>query len=353
MESIARACGVSKMTVSRVLNNHPRVSTATRQRVLNTAAKLNYRKSPLVSALMTQVRTSRRPVDAPVLALVHNWPATLPLTPNLRIFRSAVAEEATRLGYRLDVFHLAEGVMNSRRMFEILRARGIRGIVIEHLAKRGTRLTGDLDFFAMVAIGNSVEHPPLHRVDNDQHAEILLVWRELLQRGYQRIALVGRTASEQMNLYRRVAGFLWAQSAVSNRHRLPMLLGSGHELPSRTRLRQYLSQHRPDVVVSQSAEICDALQRLRCKVPQDIGFVHLGSHPEESRLAGIDPNWTQKGAIAVRTVLSQMSHNEFGVPTHPIVTTVKSTFRDGPSLVPSRSNSGFPQDDPVWEILRG
>src|SRR5690349_21861934 len=53
LEDIARALNVSKMTVSRAINNHPEISTATRERILATARKMNYRPNQFARALTT------------------------------------------------------------------------------------------------------------------------------------------------------------------------------------------------------------------------------------------------------------------------------------------------------------
>lgn len=351
MRQVAALCGVSKMTVSRVLNNHPAVSAGTKRRVLKAVAELKYRKSPFVTALMTQIRSSRLPSDTQVLALVHNWPANVPLTPNLHIFRASAEAQANALGFRLDPFAFDNKAISSRRVFQILRARGVRGVIIEHLAKGGTHLSGDLDFFSMISVGNSVDSPLLHRVENDQYAEIQMTLRILFERGYRRIALVGKYSSEQMNRFRRVAGIQWAQSTLPRELELPLLLAAGDNLPSRNALRNFLTKHRPDVVLSQSLDVYEELIRLKVRVPDDVGFVHLGSHPDETRYAGISPNWRQKGIVAVKSVLSQISHNEFGVPDEPITITVRSTFHDGPTLRPA-GTAGPPVTMPAdWSVV--
>ncbi|HEY2964220.1 MAG TPA: LacI family DNA-binding transcriptional regulator [Pyrinomonadaceae bacterium] len=53
LEDIARALNVSKMTVSRAINNHPEISSATRERILATARKMNYRPNQFARALTT------------------------------------------------------------------------------------------------------------------------------------------------------------------------------------------------------------------------------------------------------------------------------------------------------------
>lgn len=53
LEDIARALKVSKMTVSRAINNHPEISVATRARILAVAQKMNYRPNQFARALTT------------------------------------------------------------------------------------------------------------------------------------------------------------------------------------------------------------------------------------------------------------------------------------------------------------
>jgi LacI family transcriptional regulator len=53
LADIARRLGVSKMTVSRAINNHPEVRDETRAKILETAQKLNYRPNQYARALTT------------------------------------------------------------------------------------------------------------------------------------------------------------------------------------------------------------------------------------------------------------------------------------------------------------
>src|SRR3954465_14945100 len=53
LADIARELGVSKMTVSRAINNHPEISPETRARILETAQRMNYRPNHPARALTT------------------------------------------------------------------------------------------------------------------------------------------------------------------------------------------------------------------------------------------------------------------------------------------------------------
>src|SRR2546428_4257810 len=53
LADIARELGVSKMTVSRAINNHPLINPQTRERVLEVARRLNYQPNQHARALAT------------------------------------------------------------------------------------------------------------------------------------------------------------------------------------------------------------------------------------------------------------------------------------------------------------
>lgn len=54
LEDVAQQAGVSHQTVSRVVNNHPNVSSKTRERVEAAIAELGYRRNPAARSLVTR-----------------------------------------------------------------------------------------------------------------------------------------------------------------------------------------------------------------------------------------------------------------------------------------------------------
>jgi LacI family transcriptional regulator, galactose operon repressor len=54
LADIARELGVSKMTVSRAINDHPLISPETRNRVLEVAKRMNYQPNQYARALATK-----------------------------------------------------------------------------------------------------------------------------------------------------------------------------------------------------------------------------------------------------------------------------------------------------------
>ena len=80
IRDVAQAAGVSHQTVSRVLNDHPRVAPATRERVLRAMKKMGYQRN-----LAAQMLTTQRSGIVQVLAVDGYFPFEAPLLDTTRL----------------------------------------------------------------------------------------------------------------------------------------------------------------------------------------------------------------------------------------------------------------------------
>ncbi|NBU71571.1 MAG: LacI family DNA-binding transcriptional regulator, partial [Bacteroidetes bacterium] len=74
LETIAKRCRVSKVTVSLALRGSLRISPATRARVAEVATELGYTPNPMVSALMTSLRSNRKTKFVCNLGFITSFP---------------------------------------------------------------------------------------------------------------------------------------------------------------------------------------------------------------------------------------------------------------------------------------
>ena len=88
LADIASALGVSKMTVSRAINNHPEISSETRARILDTAQRMNYRPNQFARALTTN-RSYLLGVIVPADGFWSFLGRRLPETALITIYRTA------------------------------------------------------------------------------------------------------------------------------------------------------------------------------------------------------------------------------------------------------------------------
>lgn len=96
MVDVARLAGVSPQTVSRVVNNHPNVTPAVRQRVQEAIKQLRYRRNPVARSLVTSRTMS---IGVVSWGLTQHGPS---------VALTGIAEAARREGYTTNLVGLAE-----------------------------------------------------------------------------------------------------------------------------------------------------------------------------------------------------------------------------------------------------
>ena len=332
IRDLAAKLGVSHTTVSLALRNSPRITSVLRKRVQREARKAGYFSDPTVSSLMARLRTIRTSAVRETLGLVTAWPTRHGWrdAPNHARFLAGAERRAQEAGFVLDEFWLREPGMTSQRMSRILRARGIRGLVLCPLPNIGGRLALEWRHFACVAKGLTVQHPPVHRVVSSHFEDMHLVMVELVKRKYRRVGLVlGAAMSERVDRA-WLASFLLHQQDASESDRVPPLITG--TLGADGEFCRWFLNHRPDVVLYSEQPIPAWLEGLKVKVPQEVGLVHLDWSPKFGLLAGIDSDPEMKGVAAIDLLIGQLQANELGIPKHEKIIAVRGHWVGGNSL---------------------
>jgi LacI family transcriptional regulator len=165
LQQITRAADWSLATVSYALRDDPRIRSETKTLVQKIAAQLCYRPNPRFSALMSPIRTSRPVATGERIAFVwvHTSRAESAKDPFLqRVFLGAKVR-AEALGYGLEQFWTAERGMTDRRLSQVIKARGIVGVLLSPVMHEA-EVTLDLEWsaFAPAVIGSARWNPERH-----------------------------------------------------------------------------------------------------------------------------------------------------------------------------------------------
>jgi len=182
---VAEEAGVGVGTVSRVLNGSPAVSAATRRRVLEAIATLDYQPSPAARALSTG-----RANAIGVVAPFFTQPSVIE---RLRGVSQTLANE----GYQL-ILHDVERPDQRRALFRSLAARGrIDGLLAISLAPT------DREARRMQRAGVPIvlldrDHPTLPCITIDDFQGGRMAAEYLLSLGHRRIGFLG---DEEANLF--------------------------------------------------------------------------------------------------------------------------------------------------------
>jgi LacI family transcriptional regulator len=335
MAEVARAAGVSKNTVSLALRGSSRVSKTTTGRVVAVAEAMGYRLNPTIAHLMAQLRKSRAPGYQATLAMLnaHRIPAGGRPHPTIPSYIHGCRERAQLLGYQLDEFDLWQRDMSASRWLSVLRARGIRGIVVVGMM-RENRLPPELAplwaEYPTVVTGVRTREPALSFACTDHFALALEGLEKSVELGYRRPALVLDGVIDELVEGRFTAGFLMGQSRlVTHFERTEPFHEVAAARLDRSLFANWLERNKPDVIFTLYHEVRRWLLDLGYTVPGDIGLIQYEWRVDHADWAGMDQRNDLVGAAALDMLVSMVHQNERGVPEHPRATMIGCHWVDG------------------------
>ncbi len=335
-KQIATESGCHHSTVSLALRNDPRLPLATREHIQGVARRLGYRPNPLLSLLMSRVQRGNVNYRG-TLAYMHTVPRKSPLLQALvhRNYIAGARQRASEFGYSLDELYLGPEEIRSSRVPAMLKARGIMGVVVEHLPCEwcpDRRLPVDLSEFATASLGVPLASPMIHYVASDQYMRPILAAREVLALGYRRPGLVLYAAFDSNMAHRCSAGFWSVQAHTEGIARVPIChLRNDSE---REILSAWLSDNQPDVLLVSNDRVIRMVRSLGRKIPQELGAVCLDRLPvpQHEGIAGVYGNAEYVGMGAVEMVVSQLHRGDVGPPPRTTSYLISSSWVPGKSV---------------------
>lgn len=329
---LARALGVSQGAISLALRGDLSISPELRHRARTLADQLNYRPNPYVSSLMSQIRSTRRPKENGVIALIVDYytESDWHQHESYRVYFAGVVRAAEKLGYRIECYFLRAPGMSAKRTDQILQARGIRGLILAPPYFGNRRLAMQWDRYACVGTGYAWEQQQFDRVAHDHDQNVVLAHQKLTAMGYARIGLVLPSFFAEGRGTRWLDGFLLCQHSLSPRRRIPLFVGSPPQ-GSFAKFKKWHRKWRPDALLTLYGHEAKWLRSLDLEIPRDIGLACLIRSPN-SGFAGIDDRYAEIGAAAVELTASKISFNQYGIPQYPRLLLIDGQWVDGESL---------------------
>lgn len=337
LQALADAAGISKTAASLALRNQPNVSEATRLKVQRLAREMGYRVNPFVSALMASVsRSQEAPSAAPMAFVSDETPDDLRRQPRRAVYWQQAERRAAELGYKLERFWLGTDGLKAARLFGILRARGICGVVFG-MVRDGEALAGlDWGEFSCAAIDLQGSLPPFHCTESDSFGNALEVLMRLGERGYARIGLAMDEGSDRRKQYRALAAYL-AYHRLAGRKALPVLEPARWEPDV---VFDWIRKSRPDAVVTVNSEVLEWLRAEGLSAPRDIGYANLAVPPSSQVESGMRNDAVALAAGAVDLVDAQLRRNERGVPAKRKRMAVIGNWFEGSTLRAAEERAG-------------
>ncbi|MCC5847394.1 MAG: LacI family DNA-binding transcriptional regulator [Verrucomicrobia bacterium] len=337
LKDIAAATGVSPMTVSYALRNHPAVNAETGRRVREVAESMGYTPDPALSALVAY-RSGKRP------AASHGNLAWITDTPESRrkfayfeepVFRAA-SEQAGRLGYKLEIFRLGPEGYKAARLGRLFHNRGIQGALIAPLNHPRVLEGMNWERISAVSIGRSLRHPRLDHVTADHFEAGYRICAILRERGYRRIAFLSPSRTDDRVQHRFYASIRAAALDGERGWVPPFLIGENDAEV----LARFLKKQRPDVVVSDDPAGLDLLRATGCDIPGELGFVATRIFGDDRTISGIRPAMAEIGERAISFLHMKMLVAERGVPDRVAGIVIQGHWQEGETLVTDVQEKG-------------
>jgi LacI family transcriptional regulator len=303
LKDVAREVGLSVSAVSYALRGARNIPEATRERVRAVAAKLGYRPQPRVGELMAHIRRGKTLLAGEWLAFL--WMDAPWKTRTFAALGDGARGRARELGYGLDEFWLSEPGMSPARLEGILRARGIRGVLLSPLMGPGPfHLPWAWESFSGVILGNAAGTPELHRAGHHHFDGMRQALQRLSGQGMRRIAgLIDARVNERAKRAWSAAFLEHHPQPLQARRLLKMT-----EAPRRSEVGTWWSRLRPEALVTVQGYLTllpAAARRQTVVLDWKAGLVDC---------PGIDQMEDRIAAQAVDLLVAQLQRNEQGVP---------------------------------------
>ena len=262
---MARAAGVSRQTVSNVLNGSGRVGEAARARVLDAVATLGYHPHHGARSM----RSRRTMQFAYVLPRVQLFPGNY----IMQQFLQSLAAASARRGYSM-VIVVPDGDPRDD-IRRLIASRSVDAFLLSELQPDDPRVMLLAEAgMPFACFGRTSPALPQHWVDIDNRAAVATAVEHVLARGFRRIAFVGYRSANDWDM-ERPAGFRagLARNGISVGQELLV-----DESSARGKIRSLLTASRPDLrpdaIVTGSDRLAGVVYsvaaELRLRIGQDL-----------------------------------------------------------------------------------
>ncbi len=274
IQDIAARAGVGAGTVSRVLNDHPNVSDATRARVLKAIEELNYR--PNLSA--RQMRTG----ESLIIGFITDEIASTPFAVNVVKGAQMAAWEYGKLLF----------VVNSDRHPEIeheaierMLQRGVDAIIYASMFHRQASLPDSIYEVPSVLVDCFLPDKSLPSVVPDEFGAAYEATEILIRKGHSRVGLINLGGEARPAVEGRLAGYTAAMQA----HGLyaPELIMDGGDdgagLHGYENACRIMSLPDPPTAIfcaqdRIAAQVYRALYEMQLAIPDDVAIIGFDDH---------------------------------------------------------------------------
>ncbi len=320
LEDVAKKAGVSRSTVSRVVNAQPNVSEDVRKRVLKVIKKTGYHPHAAARALASQ----------------HSWMIGLVLPHSISHFftdpyyphlTKGIAQACNQNNYTLALF-LVDTKDDEEKIFPRVSRKGLLdGVLVQSGHHGDQQIIGDLidANMPLVVVGRPFRSDNVSYIDIDNVKASFTAVNHLIREGYQRIGTITGPENSTVGLDRK-AGYLKALKEQGQNIDKSLIIEGDFTEAGGYVAMQRLMPVRPDAVFAASDGMAlgamRAVREAGLRVPDDVAFVGFDDLPmatlADVQLTTVRQPVIQFGIRAVELLMEEIE-NGTNPPRHVIM----------------------------------
>jgi LacI family transcriptional regulator len=342
LEDIAKLAGVSRSTVSRVVNERPNVRKDVRERVLGVIKNTGYHPNAAARTLVSQRTWTIGLILPHSVGIIF----TDPFFPHLT---KGIAQACNDNNYTLALF-LAGSKEDEKKIFPSISQKGlVDGAVVQvgHHGDQGIierMIDGKIPF---VVIGRPFNSDNVSYIDVNNTNGAYSAVTHLIRAGYQRIATITGPINSTVGIDRK-KGYCKALNERGMTINEDLIVeGDFTEAGGHFAMQQLLSIH-PDAVFAASDTMAIGAMRAvleaGLRIPDDIAFVGFDDLPiatlSEIKLTTIRQPVVQFGEKSIE-ILIDLIENGVNPPRHVIMDT-ELVIRDSCGSIHRREMDNMP-----------
>jgi LacI family transcriptional regulator len=306
---IAEKAGCSRSTVSRALRNHPHIPVTTCQRIQKLAQEMGWTPDPEATKLMRYLQSTKKQRIDSALALINDCEERehLHQSDYIRTLIDSARTRAESLGFHLEEIWLHQKGMSARRINEILRARGINGVLIPPEQKPLPSIELDWNCFASVATTTTALPKEVNRVMPDNYYNMSQLMAKILQTGCKRPLLITSHGLETRMEHAPVNIFIAKLVQAGLPPGLICYFDEGEREVAQTRICETLREQKSDFII-----LPDVWIRIWLKDFSDLPWACFAVKPEGA--IGVDQRPEAVGAAAIDVLTAHVIRGELGLP---------------------------------------
>lgn len=328
---IAKECGVSTATVSYALRNSARIPRETRERILAVAKQMGYQPDPGLASLASR-RSSRSgsPFTASV-AVIH---------PNAKESRASrlfdfhcrhFKERMNELGCSVTDFYIDSERYRPERLAQILRTRGVKGILLGWGKWPDYMRRFPWEEFAVLSTERTDLGASIDKVSMNHFHALDDIFQRLDELPFSRYGLLLHDDCPELTV-KHILGAYYANLFERPKlNEIPLYRYHLGEAPER--FQQWCKDHRPEVIISHRIIDLDFFAQAGLSIPKQARLAVLEIDEESaSHYTGVYSGEGMGRTIA-ESLARKIRNDEVNVTQHKSkLTFVSGVWQEGETL---------------------